>query len=213
MANSTAVARYRVSTPGTDVDALATTLEGEASISKVEVIGHQAESALTNKPAAATASRNVVELEITASLDGTAAAAEDAIEAAIAAEGSALTLVSTASTQTGAGNGFTLTADAPLLVADNDTPTQQEGAATVVVTLTCTNRAGGFATITSDVDTVYADGNGTVVFADGGDNTATITIDSATGDAAIDPFVFTVTAVDALGQSVDEVVTLTVTAP
>lgn len=60
-----ATARYEITTPGVDIDAKATAFEGELNITKAEVIGHQAESALTNKPATAIASRNSVQIEVT----------------------------------------------------------------------------------------------------------------------------------------------------
>lgn len=56
---------YVVTTPGVDIDAKATAFEGEINITKAEVIGHVAESALTNKPAAATGSDNTVLIEVT----------------------------------------------------------------------------------------------------------------------------------------------------
>lgn len=215
MADSTAVARYRVITNGVDIDQVATDFEAEAGITKAEVVGHVNEDELTNDPATAIASRNEVQVEVTGSNANSAAAAETAVTDAATAVGD-VELIESAATQVGAANaGFTLTADAPTLVADDDTPNQEEGATTVTVTLTLTQKAAaaGEATFTSDIDTVYADGNGTVVGTDQGDDTFDIVIDAETGDAALSPFVFTVTAVDALGQEVSEVVTLTVTAP
>jgi hypothetical protein len=214
MADSTATARYAVTTPGADVDAIATAIEGEAGVDTVEVIGHHAEDELTNKPAAATANRNLVELEIVASDANSAQAAETAITDAVTAEGSALTLVTNAVGQTGATSGFTLTADAPTLTADDDTPSQQEGAATVTVVVTLVQKAAaaGEATFTTDIDTVYAEGSGTIVGTDQGDDTFDIVIDTEAGDAALSPLVFAVTATDAIGQTITEVVTLTVTA-
>lgn len=214
MADSTAVARYRVITNGVDIDQVATDFEAEAGITKAEVVGHVNEDELTNDPATAIASRNEVQVEVTGSDSDSAADAEDAVIAAATAVGD-VELIETAAAPTGGSAGFTLTADEPTLVADDDTPTQEEGATQVVVTLTLTQKAGdaGTATYVTDIDDVYADGNGTVVGSDEGDDTFEIAIDTETGDAALSPFVFTVTATDALGQSVSEVVTLTVTAP
>ena len=209
MADSTAKARYRLTTNVGDVDGVADDFELEAGIAKAEVVGHA--TGLVNDPNPAIGSFNVVELEVSAASATDAETAVEAIIAAATAVGG-VELVTDAAVSA-LDDGFTVTADATTLVASNDAPTQQEGGAEVVVTVTLTQK---FTTaepaITSDVATVYANGNGTVVFADVLNGTATITINTEAGDAAIDPFVFTVSATDASGVTVTEVVTLTVTA-
>lgn len=70
---------YVVTTPGVDIDAKATAFEGQAFITKAEVIGHVAESALTNKPATATGSDNTVLIEVTGTTGGDITAAATAV--------------------------------------------------------------------------------------------------------------------------------------
>ncbi len=97
-----ATARYRVTANGVDIDAKATAFEAEAGVNTAEVVGHNDEDDLTNAPATAIASTNVVEIEVYGESATDAATAQAAIEAAATAVGD-VEIVETAD-----GDGFTL---------------------------------------------------------------------------------------------------------
>lgn len=60
-----AVYDYVITANGVDIDAKATAFDAELNITDAEVIGHNDEDALTNGPAAATASDNTVLIRVT----------------------------------------------------------------------------------------------------------------------------------------------------
>lgn len=207
MADSTAKARYRLTTNVGDIDGVADDFELEAGIEKAEVIGHVNSAGLTNKPNPDQASTNVVELEVSAE----DASVEDAVAAIVAAATSVggVAIVTTAGSSAGP-DGFIVTADAPTIVADDDTPAQVEDAATETVVLTTVEfvSTAGEDGVLSVVS--YGGAEGFTTITDNTDGTFDVDFDASDGDVGV--YVLTFRVTDALGQTADEVVTLTVTA-
>lgn len=197
MADATASAVIELTTTG-DIDAVAALYDAETGIAT---------------PVVDPGADLLVDIPIAATSVTSALAAQTLLTNAVTAVGNGQ-IKPKAADYPGAGavSGVTMTCDAPTLTAADIAPTQAAAAVEVTDVITAVQKFGAVVTFSSDIDisAIAAGLNvGTITLTDNGNDTATLAVNAEVGDEGV--YVITITATDGLGQTVDEVVTLTIT--